>query len=270
MKQLLALFLLCLVLTGPAHASVAPDRDIQSDLHSLFVSSPWITGYPFQEKLAAAAARHGLPLPLVLAVARGESFFDPNAVSHKGAVGIMQVMPSTAAGLGVDPAKLKDPGVNIEAGVRYLAERYQDFQDPYLALGAYYCGPGGVRAAADGAAGLRQDCDDYVRYIHSHLRTILANTDGTQTLASTRAGGPSGSTGTFTLARFDNYLDAERFQEFVRRNMPSLSVDLFRKEAARADHLRYEYHVMAAGGQTAEAVCRDLESSTGFRICPGS
>jgi hypothetical protein len=268
MKALIsALVLLCLVLTVPAHASVAPDRDIQSDLHGLFVTSPWITGYPFQDELAAAAARHGLPLPLVLAVARGESFFDPNAVSHKGAVGIMQVMPATAAGLGVNPAQLKDPGVNIEAGVRYLAERYKDFQDPYLALGAYYCGPKGVNQSA---STLRQDCDEYVRYIHSHLRTILANTDGGQTLASTRAGGQGGPAGTFTLARFDNYLDAERFQEFVRRNMPALSVDLFRKEAARADHLRYEYHVMAAGGQTAAAVCRDLEDSTGFRICPGS
>lgn len=267
MRTILAVLLLTVLPCISALASVTPDRAIQAEFQGLFHSAPVISGYPFQEDLAAAAARYGLPLAMVLAVARGESFFDPNAVSHKGAVGIMQVMPATAAGMGVDPKRLAEPSVNIDAGVRYLAERYRDFQDPYLALGAYYCGPGGIRGAGNGgSATLRGDCDEYVRYIHSHLRTILANTDGGTVLASTRTRGGAG----LTLAWFDNYLDAERFQDLVRRTMPALSVDLFRKERSQSDHLRYAYHVTAAGALSADAVCRDLENSTGFRICPES
>ncbi len=91
-----------------------------------------------------AAQEHDVPVALLLSVAKGESNFNPRAVSNKDAVGLMQILwPDTAKHLGVQQREqLFDPCTNINAGAKYLAsllERYKD--DAYLALGAYYSGP---------------------------------------------------------------------------------------------------------------------------------
>jgi len=84
-------------------------------------------------------------IPLAESVAKVESAFQPNAISPKGAVGVMQLMPSTAAKLGADPY---NPEQNVEAGVRHLRDllvRYQDKDDQVrLALAAYNAGAGAV------------------------------------------------------------------------------------------------------------------------------
>ncbi len=92
-----------------------------------------------------AARRHGLPESFVRSVARAESGFRSDAVSPKGAIGIMQLMPETARSLGADP---NDARQNADAGARYLRDlliKYKD--DPYQlrkALAAYNAGPGAV------------------------------------------------------------------------------------------------------------------------------
>lgn len=94
------------------------------------------------ELVRLAALRNGLPPAFVDSVARAESGCRPDAVSHKGAIGVMQLMPATAASLQVDP---HDAEQNIEAGVRHLRElllRYNG--DARLALAAYNAGPGAV------------------------------------------------------------------------------------------------------------------------------
>lgn len=92
-----------------------------------------------------AALRHGLPPEIVHAVAATESAYQPGAVSAKGAVGVMQLMPQTAARLGADPHDLRQ---NIEAGTRLLRElllKYQDAPNPVRrALAAYNAGAGAV------------------------------------------------------------------------------------------------------------------------------
>jgi soluble lytic murein transglycosylase-like protein len=89
------------------------------------------------------AGEHGVSVDLVRAVIQAESAFNPWAVSAKGAIGLMQLMPATARELGVtDPFH---PAQNIRGGVTYLArllERYD--QDVQLALAAYNAGPGSV------------------------------------------------------------------------------------------------------------------------------
>lgn len=93
-----------------------------------------------------AAERHGLPPAFVRSVAEAESAFRPNAVSSKGARGVMQLMPGTAQALGVNP---DDPAENIEGGARLLRMlllQYQDQPDQVRrALAAYNAGAGAVQ-----------------------------------------------------------------------------------------------------------------------------
>jgi len=88
------------------------------------------------------AEKQGIDPALVLSVLQAESSGRANAVSPKGAVGPMQLMPATARDLGVN---INDPLDNIRGGVRYLAQQLKSFGDPSLALAAYNAGPGNVR-----------------------------------------------------------------------------------------------------------------------------
>lgn len=98
-----------------------------------------------KELVDNAALFHGLRPEFVRSVAAVESAFRKEAVSPKGAIGLMQLMPGTANDLGVDP---KDPAQNAHGGAKYLKElllRYKDSQDPVrFALAAYNAGPGAV------------------------------------------------------------------------------------------------------------------------------
>jgi len=90
----------------------------------------------------AAARRHGVPEDLFLRLVQQESGWNPKARSHKGAIGLAQLMPGTAKLLRVDP---HDPAQNLEGGARYLAEQYRKFRDWRLALAAYNAGPEAVQ-----------------------------------------------------------------------------------------------------------------------------
>lgn len=89
-----------------------------------------------------AARRHAVPEDLFLRLVQQESGWKPGALSHKGAIGLAQLMPGTAAVLRVDP---HDPRQNLDGGARYLAMQYREFGSWPLALAAYNAGPGAVR-----------------------------------------------------------------------------------------------------------------------------
>jgi soluble lytic murein transglycosylase-like protein len=97
------------------------------------------------ELARAAAQKYSLPDAFVASVMRAESGFNPAAISSKGAIGLMQLMPATAHDLGADP---KDPSQNADAGAHYLRDllaRYEDQPDQVeLALAAYNAGPAAV------------------------------------------------------------------------------------------------------------------------------
>jgi hypothetical protein len=108
------------------------------------VLAPMAAGTDIRALAIAAAQRHGLDPELVLAVVGVESAFRPDAVSHKGAQGLMQLMPATARELGV--TDVLDPAQNLDGGTRYLRQLVAMYGgDLGKALAAYNAGPGAVR-----------------------------------------------------------------------------------------------------------------------------
>jgi soluble lytic murein transglycosylase-like protein len=88
-----------------------------------------------------AARQHNIPEELFLRLVQQESGWNPAAKSHKGALGLAQLMPQTAQLLGVNP---HDPKQNLEGGARYLSWQYRKFKSWPLALAAYNAGPKAV------------------------------------------------------------------------------------------------------------------------------
>ncbi|WP_372574369.1 lytic transglycosylase domain-containing protein [Ruegeria jejuensis] len=89
-----------------------------------------------------AARRHNVPEELFLRLVQQESNWNPRAKSHKGALGLAQLMPKTARSLGVNP---HDPYENLDGGARYLSIQFREFKSWPLALAAYNAGPKAVQ-----------------------------------------------------------------------------------------------------------------------------
>lgn len=127
---------------------------------------------PYSELIYDAARRHQLNPALVAAVIRAESAHDPQAVSHKGAQGLMQLMPATAQRFGLDGAAVFEPAGNIEAGthyLRWLADRFED-RLPWV-LAGYNAGEGTV-ARYSGVPPYRET-REYIRRIYRFLAIDL-------------------------------------------------------------------------------------------------
>lgn len=131
---------------GHYHYSNVPttDRYVPSKLNFIKdpgTSSAGAISSQYDAIIREAATTHGLDFSLVKAVIKAESNFNPNAVSHAGAQGLMQIMPANFESFELaDPF---DPKQNIKAGTRYLKyliNRYD--HDLHLALAAYNAGPG--------------------------------------------------------------------------------------------------------------------------------
>lgn len=115
---------------------------------------------PYLAIAREAARRHNIPEDLFLRLVQQESGWNTNAVSSKGALGLAQLMPGTAAILGVDPA---DPYQNLDGGARYLRQQFNTFGTWQLALAAYNAGPGAVQQ--HGGVPPYDETQDYVRVI---------------------------------------------------------------------------------------------------------
>jgi soluble lytic murein transglycosylase-like protein len=120
---------------------------------------------PFAAEISAAAARNGVDPALLTGLIRAESNFDPNATSPAGAQGLTQLMPATAAGLGV--TNPRDPAQAIEGGARYLRQQLDHFGgDASKALAAYNAGPGAVERF--GGVPPYQETQSYVQRVLSY------------------------------------------------------------------------------------------------------
>ncbi|WP_170413361.1 lytic transglycosylase domain-containing protein [Ruegeria atlantica] len=107
-----------------------------------------------------AARKHSVPEELFLRLVQQESGWNPHAVSHKGALGLAQLMPGTARLLGVNP---HDPKQNLEGGARYLSWQYRKFKSWRLALAAYNAGPKAVEK--HGGVPPYKETQNYVKVI---------------------------------------------------------------------------------------------------------
>ena len=123
---------------------------------------------PYGELIYSAGERHALNPALLAAVIKAESAFDPRAVSHKGAQGLMQLMPATAKRFGLSGREVFEPAKNLDAGARYLSWLTRRFEgDLAHVLAAYNAGEGTV----DRFAGVPpyRETRDYLRRIYAEL-----------------------------------------------------------------------------------------------------
>jgi hypothetical protein len=128
---------------------------------------------PFGDLIFATAARHEVNPRLVAAMVEAESAFDPHAVSHKGAAGLLQLMPATASRFGLPATEIFDPARNLEAGVRYirwLSERFEGSVP--LVLAGYNAGERIVERY--GGVPPFRETRDYIRRVYSAAGAPLA------------------------------------------------------------------------------------------------
>jgi soluble lytic murein transglycosylase-like protein len=132
-----------------------------------------------QTSLSQASTSFGVDYELIKAVVSAESAFNPQAVSNKGAVGLMQIMPATAQRYGVraEPGisvatKLTDPDLNIKTGTRYLADLLRLFNGrTELAVAAYNAGEGAVMRAGNRIPDYKET-QQYVARVMSVYRVL--------------------------------------------------------------------------------------------------
>jgi soluble lytic murein transglycosylase-like protein len=119
--------------------------------------------------ISKASGRYNLPPEMILAVIRIESAFDINAQSDKGAVGLMQILPSTAQEIAQElrmqwrgDSILRDPSANIEMGAYYLTKMIGQFNNLAVALAAYNHGPGRIAELNEAKAEVPMDYSEKV------------------------------------------------------------------------------------------------------------
>ncbi|BFU42118.1 transglycosylase SLT domain-containing protein [Krasilnikovia sp. MM14-A1004] len=133
----------------PTHIRRVLGTDATAGLSAAAVARPAallqtgdLSGVPYADLFQKAGAKYGVSPKLLAAVAKVESGYNPKAVSPVGAQGLMQLMPSTARGLGVHNSF--DPAQAIDGGAKLLAHNLKEFKSLPLALAAYNAGGGAV------------------------------------------------------------------------------------------------------------------------------
>jgi len=166
--------------------------------------------YPYMACFTDAARKYKLSLPLLVALARGESDFDPYARSNKECLGIMQIKwPGTARDLGITRrVDLFNPAVSIDAGARYLSWLLDQFEgDLFLAIAAYNYGPNAISRRKI-PAGARW----YAAYIFRHLRVVLSK--------------PYEKAFRELILRFNSFKEAAGFADYLEREVRGLPLEI--------------------------------------------
>lgn len=174
-RWVLRLLLVALVAPGMASADIYKYVDAQGCVHftdkplnnkfKLYMRSAPAVDRSLDTLIAHYAQLNGLSPELVRAVAKVESDFNPDAVSQKGALGLMQLMPETASDLGVsDPFDVQQ---SLNGGSRYLRQQLDRFGRLELALAAYNAGPSAVER--HGGIPPFEETQNYVKKVQRYL-----------------------------------------------------------------------------------------------------
>lgn len=213
--------------------------------------------FPYEDCFRRTAATHDLPLTLLLAVARGESDFNPRAVSHANALGLMQILwPETAMHLGIyHRTKLFQPCTNIDAGARYLKELLSHYRgNLHRTLAAYNYGPSRVPVTG---SNIPKGAKWYSGYIYRHLSYVLGSG------APQNNGTPKenyGDTRKLQLITFGTPYRAAAFVEKLQQRAPGVRLDWFRED------VKTFRVVMQYSGEKDLARSKRMLNSAGFTV----
>ena len=186
--------------------------------------------FPYAHCFRSAAQKYDLPMTLLLAVARGESNFNPRAQSDRNCHGLMQIQwPGTARHLGIYRLQaLYEPCTNIDAGAKYLRELLNRYnQNLHLALAAYNYGPSRIDRRVHSGQ-IPRGAIWYSGYIYHHLQHIVPSAAApvTSNLADKpRAYRPKKR---LVLITFNQPYRANAYYQYLQRRAPSLSLDWYR------------------------------------------
>ena len=258
-----AKLLICILFLGYGQSVSSAVKDTVPDIEALWhrylnndtAKFPAIS-YPYEHCFRSAAQKYGLPLSLLLAVARGESNFNPRAKSNRNCHGLMQIQwPETAGHLGIYRLKaLYEPCTNIRAGAGYLRELMDRYDDNlHLALAAYNYGPGRISNGA-GADQIPRGAKWYSGYIYHHLKYILQG-------AAAAGGDASGRPEKYirqqrlALVTFNQPYRANAYLRYLQKRAPSLNLDWYRIGLGR-----YQVVMLYSDKQTLEAGRKKLQS----------
>ena len=204
LRVFLSLFLISLVscLADGSDIRVRVDASGNKTYYNIPVPSPFsssATSLSYSRRvqeywpiISETSSRHGVDAELVKAVIQVESNYNHRAVSRKGAMGLMQLMPGTANRYGVKHAF--DPEQNVEGGVRYLRDLLDLFRDTKLALAAYNAGEGAVQRY--------KGIPNYTE-TQNYVRKVLALYNGETTYV------PYGGSQKTRLVTYYKYVDAK-------------------------------------------------------------
>jgi len=200
--------------------------------------------YPYLDCFKKSAKKYNLPLPLLLAIARGESDFNPKAVSIANCYGIMQIKwPITAKDLGIKRKEdLFNPCLNIDAGARYLAWLIKKYNgDLYFAISAYNVGPARVTKNF-----VPKNGRQYASYIYQHLQYII--TKKYQRLQK------------LLLLEFTYYRNALIVMNYLKEKLKDVRMDIFKSEK-----YTYDIYILYSSEKELKRAIKSLQEKVGLK-----
>jgi hypothetical protein len=260
------IYLLLLGYGLPVFGSVkSSGQDVEALWDSYLSNDAWkspVKKFPFEHCFKSSAQRYGLPFSLLLAVARGESNFNPRAKSNRNCHGLMQILwPQTAKHLGIYRLDaLYDPCTNIRAGARYLRELLDRYDgNLHMALAAYNYGPSRIPKNS-GSNRIPEGARWYSGYIHHHLNHTLRGASATTGINAIR-GRPRYNPGKrIEIITFNKPYRAAGFYRHLQSLAPGLNLDWYRMGLGR-----YQVVLLYTDARTLENGRRKLRK-LGIRI----
>ncbi len=201
----------------------------------LHATNPPAFQFKYDSCFRSAARRNDLPLTLLLAVARGESDFNPRAISKANAIGIMQILwPGTAHDLGIKrKSDLFKPCTNIQAGARYLKFLVDRYSGDYnLAIAAYNYGPNRIKQNGS-VHSIPKGAQWYSSYIYDHLQYVLGQGSGIRKPPIQSPLPVYSELGRYSVIIFNKPFRARAFREYLQSRLTNVRFDWFNKGLGR-------------------------------------